>query len=320
MNRFVVAFDGGGSKTDAVAVSLDGALLAHATGPTSSPHFVGLGRSLAVVDALMTKLVGDAVPDRVGVFVSGLDLPVEVDEYAAAVAERPWANGHTVVENDLFALLRAGTDARDAVAVVCGTGINAIGVRADGATARFAALGPISGDWGGGGGIGEEALWFAARDEDGRGDPTALTRIVAAHFGHTSISQVTEELHFGRLKSTELATLSPLVFAAAVDGDAIAASIVDRQAREIGTMAAAALRRLGLLDRPVPVVLGGGVIRSGDSRLLDGVRAMLAQNAPLAHIEIVTAPPIVGAAILALEHAGATREAIARAREAIASA
>ncbi|CAM5710547.1 hypothetical protein SVIOM74S_09220 [Streptomyces violarus] len=39
---------------------------------------------------------------------------------------------------------------------------------------RFPALGRISGDWGGGWALAEEALWHAARAQDGRGGPTAL--------------------------------------------------------------------------------------------------------------------------------------------------
>ena len=74
-----------------------------------------------------------------------------------------------MLDNDLFALLEAGTDSPDAVAVVCGTGVNAVGRAADGRTVRFPALGSISGDWGGGGQLGMQALSHAARAVDGRG-------------------------------------------------------------------------------------------------------------------------------------------------------
>ncbi len=43
--------------------------------------------------------------------------------------------------------------------MVCGAGINCVGVREDGTTVRFAALGHISGDWGGGGHLWQEAMW-----------------------------------------------------------------------------------------------------------------------------------------------------------------
>ena len=80
------------------------------------------------------------------------------------------------MDNDTFALLRAGTDSPDAIAVVCGAGINCVGRAADGRIARFPALGMLSGDWGGGQHLAALALWHAARAEDGRGPATALQR------------------------------------------------------------------------------------------------------------------------------------------------
>jgi N-acetylglucosamine kinase-like BadF-type ATPase len=66
------------------------------------------------------------------------------------------------VENDSFALLRAGTADANAVAVVCGAGINCVGTRADGKTSRFLSLGKISGDWGGGNQLGYDTLWHGS--------------------------------------------------------------------------------------------------------------------------------------------------------------
>ncbi len=262
---------------------------------------------------------------QANVYVSGIDLPPELAEYAEAAAALPWTSPGTVVDNDLFALLRTGTEAPDAVAVVCGTGINAIGVRSarDGepaATARFAALGSISGDWGGGSGLGEEALWHSARAEDGRGPATALHAAVLAGMNAATISELTQDIHFGRRTMADLAMLAPAVFAAARDGDEIAARIVDRQAAEVVSFARASLTRLGMLDREVPVVLGGGVIRAGDERLIAGIIAGLAEAAPLARAVRVDAPPIVGACLLALESAGAAPVALVRARTELTAA
>lgn len=314
MTGLVVGVDGGGSKTHAVALTLDGELVGRGDGPGSSPHFFGVDGSVEIVDAAVRQALGGATPDQANVYLSGLDLDAEVTTYATAVAALDWAGPGTVVENDLWALLRAGTRSPDAVAVVCGTGINAVGVRADGATARFAALGPISGDWGGGSGLGEEALWHAARAEDGRGPATQLRAAVIDRMGVGSIAELTEQLHFGRRALSELAVLAPGVFEAARGGDAIAGTIVDRQAAEVVAFARAALTRLDLLERDVPVVLGGGVIRARDERLLEGIGAGLLADAPHAHVVIVDAPPIVGAGLLALESAGATPDALDRAR------
>jgi len=318
MNGVIVAVDGGGSKTDAVALTIDGELVAHRRGPGSSPHFEGLDEAVAVVDELVRAVAGTSRVAHAGLYVSGLDLPVEVEQYAAAIAGFEWASASSVVDNDLYAVLRAGTDEPDAVAIVCGTGVNAVGVRADGADVRFPALGGVSGDWGGGSGLGEQALWHAARDVDGRGPRTALTAAIIERLGAASVPALIEDLHFGRRDSSDLAALAPAVFAAARAGDAVAAGLVDRQSEEIVAFARACVTRLQLADRAIPIVLGGGIIRAGDERLIGGITAGLAVVAPRARIEILEAAPIVGAALLALDRAGASADALERARAAVA--
>lgn len=311
--RLVVAVDGGGSKTEVVVMRLDGTVVGRARGAGSSPHFEGLERSAAIIDTLVREAIGRAVEvmdagddvavAHAGVYLSGLDLPVEMDAYRDALGGSDWFPAGSIVDNDLFALLRAGTDAPDAVAVVCGTGINALGVRADGETARFAALGGISGDWGGGWFLGEQALWHAARAVDGRGPATALADLVPTALGLGSVQEVIEALHFERLPHSELIQLSPVLFEAAEAGDAVAAGVIDRQAEEIVLLAAAAIRRLSLEDTVVPVVLGGGVLAARDARLLAGVTAGLAREVPRAVPLVTEEQPVAGAAALALASA-----------------
>ncbi|GAB3395676.1 BadF/BadG/BcrA/BcrD ATPase family protein [Humibacter soli] len=315
-DRVLVAVDGGGSKTDAYAVASDGSILATARAGGSSPQILGLQPAVEVVNdvlsRLMAQLPGRRV-DRLHAYLSGIDLPEEVAAFRAAVLGSPWLPADAdafVVDNDTFALLRAGTDAPDAVAVVCGTGMNTVGVRRDGATVRFVALGTISGDWGGGWSIGESALWYAARAADGRGEPTSLVDDLPRAFGERDVDGVIRGLHFGTIDSNTLSVLAPTVLKASRAGDRVAMQLVDRQAEEIVACAAAALRRLELLSSDAPVVLGGGVIAAGDEHLLDGVRAGLRAAAPSARIELVVEPPVLGALLLTLEAAGCGASAL----------
>lgn len=305
-----MAVDGGGSKTDAVALELDGTVLATARAGTSSPHIIGMDEAAALVDDLIERLLaetGDRPLASAAIYLSGLDLPAEVAAFRAGIAGYAWADA--IVDNDLFALLRAGTSEPDAVAVVCGTGINCVGVRSDGAVVRYPSLGMTSGDWGGGWHLGEQALWHAARAVDGRGPATSLAARIPAVYGLDAVQDLIEALHFQRIPNADLARIAPAVFAAARTGDAVAAALVDRQAEEIVVFAVTTLRRLDLLGRSVPVVLGGGIVGSGDARLMAGIERGLAERAPLARIELVTAAPILGAAVLALEAAGADASA-----------
>ncbi|EFL26089.1 putative kinase, partial [Streptomyces himastatinicus ATCC 53653] len=183
-----------------------------------------------------------------------------------------------------------------------------------GRTARFPAIGRLSGDWGGGGFLSEEALWWAARAEDGRGEPTELARALPAHFGLTTMYELIEAVHLGRLEPSHRYTLTPVLFAVAAGGDEVARAIVDRQAEEVVTMATVALTRLDLLAEETPVILGGGVLAARHPQLDDRVRELLAERAPKAAPRVVTAPPVLGAALLGLDHTGAPPAAYARLR------
>ena len=187
------------------------------------------------------------------------------------------------------------------MAVVCGAGTNCVGRAADGRTARFVALGPISGDWGGGHDLAEYTLRYAARGEDGRGPATALSAAVAAHFNRPTVEEVSIALHFGDLPATAVHELAPLLFEVAATGDAVATSLLERQAEEILAQHRVAAGRLGLLGVEHTLVLGGGVLRAQHPQLHAMVVSGARAQAPQVEISVPTEPPVVGAALLALD-------------------
>lgn len=307
----VLAIDAGNSKTDVALVTADGQVLGTARGGGFTPHEVGTEAAVAALAPLVAAAAAEAGFDisagrgplatHVSACLANADLPVEERLIQEMIAGYGWSRT-TVVANDTFALLRSGTDAPRGVAVVCGAGINCVGLLPDGRTARFAALGMITGDWGGGGGLSNEVMWAASRAEDGRGPHTALAAAAAAHFGLPSAAAVAEAVHLGQIAEARLHELVPVLFATAEAGDPTALDLIDRQADEIVRLAVVALRRLDLLGSPTPVVLGGGVLAARQPLLLDGVNARLAADAPYAVPRIVTTPPVVGAALLGLDH------------------
>ncbi|WP_407564955.1 N-acetylglucosamine kinase [Streptomyces sp. 184] len=333
----VLAIDAGNSKTDAALVAADGTVLGQGRSGGFRPPTTGVAAAVDVLAEAVAGAVrqagagafgdsadsgdsgdsGGPVAAHVSACLANVDLPVEERTVGAALEARGW--GRTVaVHNDTFALLRAGlppgAEPRG-VAVVCGAGINCAGLLPDGRTHRFLALGKLSGDWGGGAGLAAEAIWYAARAEDGRGEPTALATAVPEHFGLRTMYELIEGVHLGRVPVARTQRLAPLLFAVAAGGDAVARSLVDRLADEVVALAAVALERLGLLDEEVPVVLGGSVLAAGHAQLDDRIRMLLTARAPKAVPRVVTAPPVLGAALLGLDHAGAPEEARSRTRQ-----
>jgi N-acetylglucosamine kinase-like BadF-type ATPase len=261
---------------------------------------------------------GRGIARHLSACVANADLPEEERQLGEALREQGWT-GTTHVANDTFAVLRAGLDGPGphwGVGVTCGAGINCVGVAPDGRTTRYLALGPLTGDWGGGNGLGQASVWWAIRAEDGRGPRTALREAIAAHFGAASMWDVAVGFHTGKISGDDLLGLVRVLFTVARGGDEVALELVRRQAEEVCVMSTAAIRRLGLDDQPVPVVLGGGVLTARDPLLTAEITKRFADEAPLAKPCIVEIPPVAGAALLGLDHTGAAPSAHARLREA----
>jgi N-acetylglucosamine kinase-like BadF-type ATPase len=320
----LLGVDGGGSKTDAVLMRRDGTVLAArrvaSAGYLETGDEAFLDQIAVAVNAVCTEIGLDASHIPVaehGVFcLAGADLPIDDRRILRGIRRRGWV-GEPVLRNDTFAVLRAGTDRSWGVGVVCGAGTNCSGVAPDGRIFRLPAVGGISGDWGGGWDLGEGALWHAIRAEDGRGAPTSFRHAVPAHFGMKRPRQVMEALYLHRIPEDRLLELAPVVFSEAREGDPIARSLVDRQADEIALMATAAIRRLRMADLDPHVVLGGGIFRNDWAPFMERIGEGIREIAPRAQIVRLTAPPVLGAAMLGLDVLSAGRAAHRRARAAL---
>jgi N-acetylglucosamine kinase-like BadF-type ATPase len=319
----VVAVDGGNSKTDVALVGADGAVLGVARGPSTSHQAVGSRTAMRTLVALVDAAASEG--GRSGAARGATHAAVLVHCVAGAdlrsddrLIER-WLRplglaDRTIVRNDAFAGLRAGAASGWGVSVVCGAGLNCVGIGPTGRTVRYPALGEISGDWGGGLGVGTAALGAAVRARDGRGQRTALETLVPAWFALSRPLALVEAIHLGRIGEARLGELAPVVFDAAGEGDAVARSIVDRVADEVVLIAVSAIRRLGVARRPVEVVLAGGLFRTDDSPFHDRVDRGIHAVAPWAVVHRLAAPPVLGAALLGLDALGVTAAAEVRAR------
>jgi len=317
----VLAIDGGNSKTDVALIAEDGTVLAALRGPGSSQEHLGVDGAMRATDPLIrevARLAGLPAADgpvalHISACLAGADLPSEEAALRAAVTARGWSRS-TAVLNDTFAVLRAGVALNDGeipwgIAVVCGAGINCTGVAPDGRVARFLAFGFLTGDWGAGEGLAQQVMFHASRHEDGRGSPTTLTAGTAAYFGMASVADVAVAVHEGRISHEELLGLTKVLFAAASEGDPAAVSLVERQGEEICLMIMAAQRQLSLSPAdPVPVILGGGLLQARNPLLTATIRRRLARDFPGASPLIVDTPPIVGAALLGLDHLAAAAD------------
>ena len=304
----VLAVDGGNSKADVALVAADGALLGAVRGPTISHQATSLDEAVRRLGGLVAAAGGKADrPPGIAVHcVAGADYPSDVHLLEHAFATVAPA-GETLVLNDTFAALRAGTTRPWGIALICGQGINGAAVGVDGRRIRFAGVGDISGDWGGAGAVGMAGLAAAVRARDGRGPRTTLETTIPTAVRLARPEAVTHAYYTGRLDERRIGELAPTVFATAAAGDLVARAIIDRLADELATMAIALARRAHLVRRDPEVVLAGSVFRTGDAEFHDRLRAAITAAIPAARVVRLAAPPVVGAALIGLDRlAGGT--------------
>lgn len=316
----VLAVDGGGTKTDLALLDASGALLSLVRGGTTQAHYLGVEGTVDVLESLLeaaaTRAGLDAherpVAATAQLLLAGMDLPEELSAFRGAMEQQHWSE-RLVIGNDTEALLRAGTDRGWGIAVVCGAGINCLGLAPDGREARFLSFGPVSGDWGGGRDVGLAALAAAVRAADGRGAQTVLETAVPGHFGLRDPFEVARAVHLEEMPMVRLGELVPVVLAAC-DEDAVAAGIVERLAAEVIAFVHAALRRLGVTRADPDVVLGGRLLRAVPENVVEVIARGVHEVAPRARVAVSPSEPIVGAALLGLDALGSDAGAWARAR------
>ncbi len=310
----VLGVDAGASKTFALVADEDGHSLGFGQAGPGNHQVAGPEPALAAIRHSVEEALARAdaaSPVRFGLFgLAGADLPMDFALLTPAIEEMDLA--HQVrVKNDTMVALRAGLTRRWGVAVICGTGINAGGIGPDGQEIQLPGLGPLSGDWGGGGDIVQEVIFLICRAWDGRGRPTALTEMALDTLGMPSVEQLIAQLYRGQLETYAggfdqqgLLDLVPLVFEAAYAGDQVAQGLVARLGTEVGTTASAIIKRLGVKSTDVEVVLAGSVFKGKGPLLLDTVTQVVHKTAPRATIVRPAFEPVVGAVLLALESLG----------------
>jgi len=316
----IAAVDGGNSKTDVALVASDGAVLGMARAAAGSYHAVGMETMVAnIKDGLREASVsGGLGPDdldlALGVYcLAGADLPVD-DRRLRRVLGGAGIARKTIVLNDAFAGLRAGSTTGWGISLVCGAGMNCAGVGPTGRTVRFPALGALSGDEGGGGDLAVRALGAAVRGRDGRAQRTSLETLIPEHFSLRRPVDVVTAVHVGEVPSHALLGLAPVVFTAAQEGDEVARELVEWLADELVLMGASAIRRLRLASSVFEVVFVGSIWKTSDTDFHDRVRDGLLAVSPHAVLRQLDAPPVVGAALLGSDRLGLGRSAEARIR------
>lgn len=202
------------------------------------------------------------------------------------------------VVHDAQIILRAGAQQGPGIALISGTGSLAYGEMADGRSARAGGWGYLLGDEGSGYAIGLAALRAIAQATDGRGPVTRLAASLLAQLGLHSPWELIPLLHEDREARYRIASLAPLVLAAAEDGDPVAQHIQDQAAQQLSGMVTAVARSLALPPHTYHLAFSGGLLQHQPA-LRDAVLRHLAAQHAAPRRDTVVDDPAYGAVLRA---------------------
>ncbi len=290
----LVGIDAGGSHTEAVAGPAPNQILARWRG---GPGAVRPGReSLAVerwhqaVQQLVAETPGEAVTHVVvGAAGTGQEAArLEVERRFAECLEG--APRVRVTTDGVIAMEAAFPGGRPGIVLMAGSGSIAYGRDVHGGVLRRAGgLGWRIGDEGGGYWLVREALAAVGRALDERGEPTALADRLAAAVG-TAAPEDLVRWTVAAGPST-IAALAPVVVAAAVEGDGVAARLVERAAHELAALVTA-IRTRSHDAVAKEVALGGGLLTSGSAVREAVVHALQDRESAIRVLDGPVDPPL----------------------------
>lgn len=309
-DTFVIGMDGGGTKTHAVILDQHGTVMAeHTLGP-SNFQIIGVEKAADVLHELVRLCCESAEcsPKHVAAVVCGLtgagragDQKRMADGLKAYAAAKRTPLKTVLVESDARIALEGAFNGAPGIILIAGTGSIAFGKDAKGTVHRVGGWGRVLGDEGSGYFIGRLGLTAVTRELDGRGEKTALTKMLASKCGlkdQTSIINAVYKENF------DVASVAPLVLDAAAKKDAEAHAIVEFAVMELTEHIKTLSERLTVksaknVKTKLPLSLIGGLI-ANTTILSTMLQQHIAVNIPAVQVTAPMSSPAYGAALLGM--------------------
>ncbi|MFC8513740.1 BadF/BadG/BcrA/BcrD ATPase family protein [Streptomyces sp. NPDC057257] len=288
----VVGIDVGGTKTHLRARAGDALVADHVRSSSGwRPHDpVAAAGWLAALVA--EALPADIRPSAVAVGGHACETPRQCAQIRTALQLHFDAPALVVGDAELL-VPAAGLD--KGVGLVAGTGSVAVGRLSDGTCVQVGGWGAVLGDEGGAAGLVREAaraVW-AAHDRGERPDELALG--LTAGFGVAEVPALGAALESATDVSAEWGRHSPVVFAAAEAGSALARDVIADAGRSLAALVARLAAREVAVD---DVVVAGGTILAQPA-LYEAFASALTETVPGARPQPLRVPPVEGAVALA---------------------
>ncbi len=310
--RIVLGIDGGGTQTQACIADESGRVLAMASGGPGNFQSIGVEQAVwnvgyAERSARVAAGIGERRYDAVCMGLAGAGSEADRAAVLPFLRKLNLTSPRALqLEHDMRIALAGALAGRAGMVVIAGTGSAVFGMNEAGETARACGWGSAFDDPGSAYDLGQRAIREAIAAEDGRGDPSAISRCIAAALGDDFRSAVLALGPNGDGRA-RVAALAPLVVNSAAAGDTAARAIVREAVKALAQGVKAVSHRLQFKSKTIEAAVVGGLTQGGKAYLKPLHEAIL-RAAPQVRVMPAELTPVLGAVVLALRSVGVNVE------------
>jgi N-acetylglucosamine kinase-like BadF-type ATPase len=297
--RYILGFDGGGTKTECVLMNSADQVLARTYAGPSNPSRIGVESAMRAIEEGADLALREAGLERraittIGAGLAGTGKP-DMRERMRCALQKCFPGAAVTVLTDFEAALAAAGEG-PAIVLIAGTGSAATGHNAQNQMCRAGGYGRGVSDEGSAFDIGRRAVAAAVQERAKTGTDSALGRQILAQL-HLPEWQVVQ--HRAQTMPDEIyPPIFPVVAVAADTGDATARELLHDAANELASLVAEVADRLDLRGKEFLLVKIGGTI--GRSRFFDAqIDDALKQLVPTAQTGKLRISPAEAAALAA---------------------
>ncbi|WP_054957522.1 BadF/BadG/BcrA/BcrD ATPase family protein [Paenibacillus dakarensis] len=258
--------DGGGTKTEAVAINEQGKPLSRYLGSSTNPYVVTFEGAMQELTNVLDQLTAPLSSSLTEFTMKGICLGMsgvssaqekeQVISFLHTYQEQRGLSYPITIRTEAEISLMASLDREYGILVISGTGSNTYGITRDGQLYRVGGWGHILGDEGSGYQIGLLSLKTVIKSLEGILPPTVMTQLITQAYNFEHISELKAYVYRSSIGRTDIAAFARYCVEAAKSGDSLAQGILQNQARELAETTTTLIGKNPDLEQTVAVCAG----------------------------------------------------------------
>lgn len=302
---YLLGLEGGETKTHCIIGDTEGNICAEGFGGPANYRIVGkeiAKKSIqtAILRALDKLNIKMSQIERAIIGLTGADCKEDID-ILTNLCKDLFQDVPFKIHNDCWLVLRVGNEENWGVVSVCDRGHGCMGRTKEGRQVELRNMFYMMGNKGGSSELIYDILHLTFRADEKVGTPTKLQQEIPKLFGVETMGDVD---YLIREKGEDLEAwhqIPNLVYRLAKEEDSVSQELIIGMGQAIGRTASAVIKRLGLQQTEVPIILGGSTFTEDNPLFMDAYKMEVHRVAPYAKFHIIHKKPVIGAYYLAMD-------------------